>query len=91
MKRLNLDRATPSVKKFVRGLRPDSEGIMLELNGQVLCKVIPATQFSEAEKMALLERGRELIRQARERNRGVPTRVIEREVRDAVRMVRSRK
>jgi hypothetical protein len=54
----------------------------------VICKVVPPHEEIEN---ALIERGRELVRRARERNRGVPAQVIEREVRDAVETVRRRK
>jgi len=88
MKRIKLDRAGRAVQTFVRTLPVEHDGVELELNGQVICKVVPALQFSEAEKKALIEERWKLIRQARQRNRGVPGQVIEREVRDAVEQVR---
>jgi hypothetical protein len=90
MKRIKLDTASRTVQQFIRSLPVDAEGVELELNGRVLCKVIPPLQFSDAEKAALIQEGRELMRRARERNKGVPARVIEREVREAVKEVRSR-
>ena len=47
-------------------------------------------QLSEAEKARLLQEGRELVRRARERNRGIPARTIAREVRNAVKQVRGK-
>lgn len=47
-------------------------------------------RMSETEKAALIARGRELVRQAQARIKGVPARVIEREVREAVETVRRR-
>jgi hypothetical protein len=90
MKRVQLDTEAPAVQQFIRSLARHPEGVELELGGSVLCKLIPALQFSEVEKAALLSEGRELVRRARERNQGVPARVIEREVRAAVAAVRRR-
>jgi hypothetical protein len=53
-------------------------------------KFVPASQLSEAEKAELIARGRALVRKARERNKVVPARIIEREVRQAVAEVRGR-
>ena len=89
MTHISLDRESDLVKQFIRSLPIQTQGVDLELEGRVVCKVIPP--FEEAEKVALIERGRELVRRARERNRGVPARVIEHEVRDAVDAVRRRK
>jgi hypothetical protein len=90
MKRINLDQAPLAVKKFLRDLPRDDEGVELELAGEVICKIIGADQMSDGEKDALLERGWELIRQVQERNKQVPAKVIQREVRRAVSEVRSR-
>jgi hypothetical protein len=102
MKRVKLDKADRSVQKFFCSLPEDVDGVELgdgaredfvgvwELNGRVLCKVIPPLQFSDAEKAALVQGARELVRRARERNKGVPARVLEREVREAVKGIRSR-
>ena len=90
MKRVKLDTASRTLQQFLRSLQVDAEGVELELNGRVLFKLIPPLQFSDAEKAAFLRECRELLRRARERNKGVPARVIEREVREAVKTVRSR-
>jgi hypothetical protein len=90
MKRINIDNAAGTVKQFVRSLPVGVEGIELELDGHVLFRVIPPEQLSATEKAALLEEGWELIRRSRERNKGVPGKVIEREVREAVKAVRRR-
>jgi hypothetical protein len=86
---VSLDRENELVKQFIRSLPLASEAIDLELDGQVICKVVPPTDDSEQRTM--IERGRELVRRARERNRDEPSKVIEREVCEAVRDVRSRK
>ncbi|MBW3542370.1 MAG: hypothetical protein KY476_19050 [Planctomycetes bacterium] len=90
MKRVSLDAATSAVKRFVRDLPLDDEGVELELEGEVVCEVLPPQSGSDAARQALIDRGRELARRARSRNKGVPARVIEREVRDAIDEVRRR-
>ncbi len=90
MKRINLDHDERTIREFVRSLPREHEGIELELDGRIVCKVVPPLQFSEAEKKALIEERWQLIRQAQARNKGVPARVIEREVRQAVEAVRCR-
>ena len=85
---ISLDRENDLVKQFVRSLPIEADGVALELDGRVVCKVVPA--FSETDTQRLIARGRELVRRARERNRGVPARVIECEVQEAVKEVRRR-
>jgi hypothetical protein len=92
MKRITLDTASAAVKKIVQSLPMESDGVELELQGQVVCTVVPPHGFTETNDAALmLERGRRLVRRARERNKGVPFQVIQREVREAVAEVRRRK
>ena len=90
MKRVNLNGAAPAVKQFVSTLAADADGVELELDGRVLCRLVPPAQLTEAEKKALVEERWQLIRKARLRNRGVPATVIAKEVRDAVEEVRRR-
>lgn len=89
MKRISLDRSEPAVKEFIRKLALSSDGVELELEGKVVCTVTPP--FLTAERSALVARGRELVRRARERNRGVPSSVLQREVEEAVAEVRRQK
>ena len=65
------------------------KAVELEPSGRVLPKLNPPIEFSEAHKAALLDEGRELVRRARERNKGIPARVLEREVRESVKAVPS--
>ncbi len=88
MNRVNLDHDERTLKEFVRSLPSEHDGFELELDGRIVCKVLPPRQFSEAEKKALVEERWWLIQQAQARNKGVPARVIEREVRQAVEAVR---
>ena len=87
MTKLNLDHASAPVQEFVQSLPIDQGGVELELNGAVVCTVMPPTTMDRA---TLLERGRELVRLARERNRGMTEEEIERQVNDAVELVRQR-
>jgi len=88
MKRIRVDAAAPAVKKFLRSLSIDANGVEVELGGQVVCKIIPPAQLSDAEKAAHLADVRDLLRRSRERSKGVPASVIERDIRAAVKTVR---
>jgi hypothetical protein len=90
MRKVKVDKAAPSVKKFVRSLKVGQEGVEVVLDGKTVFKAIPASQMSEAERKALIDRTWEMIRKVRERNRHVPASVIQREIREAVDEVRRR-
>lgn len=87
MIKVSLDHASAPVREFVQSLPIDRGSVQLELNGAVVCIVLPP---SPTERATLLERGREIVRLARERNRGMSEEEIEREVNDAVDLVRQR-
>ena len=91
MSRVNVDRAAPAVKKFLRSLSLDANGVEVELAGQVVCKIIPPAQLSEAEKVAHLQDVRHLLRRSRERSKSVPAAVIEREIRAGLKTVREKR
>lgn len=91
MKRVPIDAAAANVKDFVRALPLDCGGVDLELEGRVICTVLPPDRPAVGDSLALIERGRELVRRSRERNRDVPAQTIEREVREAVEQVRRQK
>lgn len=91
MKQIKLDRADDRVKAFFRSLPFEPDGVELQLNGKIVCKVVGPHQMTAADRDAIVKRGRELMRQARERNRGVPAKAIRREVQEAVEEVRGRK
>lgn len=91
MKRVAIDEAPMAVKEFVQSLPLDGGGVQLELGGHVVCTVVPAADRADRDARALLERGRELVRRSRERNKDIPTATVEREVRRAVNEVRQRK
>jgi hypothetical protein len=89
MTHISLDQESDSIKQFVRSLPIGLEGVALELQGRVICKVVPPVVKTDG--LALIERGRELVRRARDRNRDVASREIEREVQAAIDEVRQRK
>jgi hypothetical protein len=90
MKHITIDDQDERVRQFIRSLPIEPDGVELELAGQVVCKVISSHQLSDGERDAVLKRGWELIERARQRNQGVPAKIIEREVRQAVNEVRGR-
>jgi hypothetical protein len=90
MTRVKIDDAPHAVKHFISTMAVKSEGIELELNGRIVCRLYPPAQLSEEEKKALIDQRWHLIRQAQHRNRGVPALKIQREVRKAVEKVRRR-
>ena len=91
MHRMSLDAAPAAVKKFIQGLVVEPDGVEIELNGKVVCKVVGPHDLSESERDTLLQDGLKLLQKAQHRSKGVPAKVIEREVRDAVAEVRRRK
>jgi hypothetical protein len=90
MKRIDLDSAPPTVREFFLNL-PIDEGVELVLDGKVVCYVLPSTMPPKLQRDVLIGRARELTARFRERNKGTPAKVIERETQDAVDEVRRRK
>ena len=91
MQRVNLDSAIPAVQDFVRGLQLEPDGVELMLGGEVVCKVVGPQRLTEADRTVLLDRVTQQLQRAHERTKGIPARVIEREVREAVSEVRARR
>ena len=90
MKKLKVDKASRAVKKFVTSLSSEQNGVDLELNGNVVCTVLPALQFSEEERATLVQMRRDLIRKVQERTKHIPAKVINKTIREAVETVRRR-
>ena len=88
MTRLNVDGEAPAVKKFLRMLAVDAGGVDIELGGQVICKIMPPEQMSDAERNAQLSDVREMLQRARKRSKGVASQVVERDIRAALAKVR---
>lgn len=91
MQRVNLDSASAAIKKFVASLPIESEGVELELDGRVVCKVVGPHRLTESERDDVMRDGLRLMRKAQQRNKGVSARAVEREVREVVDEVRRRK
>jgi hypothetical protein len=77
MSRIALDAAPPAVQKFLRSLPVDAGGVELTLGGNVLCKVIPPSQLSDAEKAAQLADVRQLLAKARRNSKHLPAADVE--------------
>ena len=88
MKRVNVDTASPQVKKFIRSLELDVNGVEVTLGGSVICKIIPPGQLSEAQKTAQLNIVRNLLAEARSHSKRQPAAVVERTIRSALKKVR---
>ena len=91
MTRISVDAAAPAVKKFIRSLAMDANGVEVTLGGNVVCRIIPPAQLSEAEKTAQLAEVRQLLGKARDNGKLLPPTVIERKIRDALKTVRGRR
>jgi hypothetical protein len=91
MNRICLDSESADIKRFIHKLPIAGEGVELELNGKIVCKVIPSTMFSDAEKKSLVENRWKIIQRAQKRTKGLPPKVIEREIERAIDEVRQRK
>ena len=91
MKRLNLNEVPDDVQRSFRSLPTNAEGLELKLDGIIICEVFPPRTSFESERATLIARGRNLAKRSRDRNARVPTRVIEREIQQAIDEVRRRK
>lgn len=91
MQRLKLDSQNAAIRQFVQKLRPKREGLELEFDGEVVCKVFPPDYQPPLDQANARERLRELMRKSQDRNMGVPARVIDREIREAIDEVRGRR
>jgi hypothetical protein len=88
MKRVNVDTASPEVKKFIRSLAIDANGVEVSLGGNVVCKIIPPGQLSDAEKAAQLDEVRQLLGEARANSKRMPATDVERRIRSGLKTVR---
>jgi hypothetical protein len=88
MKRVNVDTASPAVKEFIRSLAVDANGVEVTLDGNVVCKIVPPAQLSDADKATKLALVRQLLDESRKNSKRVPATVIERKIRHATKTVR---
>ncbi len=88
MKRVSVDTASPEVKKFIRSLAIDANGVEVTLGGNVVCKITRPGQLSDGEKTAQLGVVRQLLGEARANSRRMPAAVVERNIKSALKTVR---
>jgi hypothetical protein len=84
MKRVDVDTASPEVKKFLRSLAIDANGVEVTLGGNVICKIIRPGQLSDAERAAQLSVVRQLLGEARANSKRMPAGVVERKIRTSM-------
>jgi hypothetical protein len=89
--RVNLDAAPPQVRRFIQNLPIGTGRVELTVDGGVICVVVPPSERTPAEREELIRERLRLMRKAQRRNKGVPAKVIERKVQDAIDEVRRRK
>lgn len=90
MTRVDLDSLPHDVRAFVTGLPADAKAIELVSHGQVVWKLVRPGELSDAEKQVLLARGRDFVRDVRDRVKDIPAAVVKRKVKEAVDEVRRR-
>jgi hypothetical protein len=90
MTRVDLETVPQDVRAFVNSLPTDAKAVELALNGEVIWKLVRPGELSEAEKEALLARGRDFVRDVRKRVRGIPAAEMNRIVNEGVDEVRRR-
>lgn len=90
MKRVTLDSESPAIRKFIGELPMDAAGVELELNGRIICRVVPPSMSPATEKAALIQERWELIRQVQERTHSLSATAIDGQIEQAVDEVRSR-
>jgi hypothetical protein len=88
MKRVSVDTASPAVKKFIRSLAIDANGVEVTLGGNVVCRIIPPGQLSDTEKAAQLDEVRQLLGEARASSKRMPATEVERRIKSALKTVR---
>ncbi len=91
MRRVKVDKASPAVKKFIQSLSLDANGVEVELNGRLVCKIIRPSQLSDADKAARLADIGVLLQRSRARSKRVSPRTIERDIRSALATVRGKR
>ena len=88
--RIDLDTKQEPVQEFIRGLGKVREPVELILDGNLVAKIIPPSEFSDAEKERILDEGWAVVEKARAHTKGIPASLIQKEVNKAVREVRAR-
>ncbi|HEV8060704.1 MAG TPA: hypothetical protein VGP68_12555 [Gemmataceae bacterium] len=76
---------------FIREPGEIIQPIDLMREGQLVARLVPPTELSEAEKAEIVRKGWEFVEKARANTRGVPEREIAKLVNAAVKRVRSQR
>ena len=90
MKQLNIDEQELAVRQFLESLAAASEETAVQANGKIVLRILPPNLLGDDEKQVLIERRRELMRQACDRAKSMKPEEIDRLVQDAVDEVRGR-
>ena len=88
--RIDLATTQKPVRDFIRSLGKVREPVELVLDGNLVARIIPPTELSDAEKQRILAEGWAVVEEARARTKGIPASVIQKAVDKAVREVRAR-
>jgi hypothetical protein len=88
--RIDLATARKPVRDFIRGLGKVREPVELLLDGNLVAKIIPPTELSDAEKQRIVEEGWGVVEKARARTKRIRASVVQEVVDQAVREVRAR-
>src|SRR5438876_229686 len=89
-RRIDLATTRKPVRDFIRGLGKVREPVELLFNGDLVAKIIPPTDLSDAEKQQILDEGWTLVERARARTKGIPASTVQQAVNKAVQEVRAR-
>jgi hypothetical protein len=89
-RRIDLAKTRKPVRDFIRGLGKVREPVELVLNGDLVAKIIPPTDLSDAEKQRIIDEGWAVAEKARARAKGIPASAVQQAVDKAVREVRAR-
>ena len=88
--RIDLAVINKPVREFIRDLGTFHETIELMVEGDVVAKLIPATELSDQEKQRVLHDGWEVVKKARANASEVSALAVQRMVDQAVQEVKGR-
>ena len=79
------------IPQFVRGTRRITQAVDIVREGEVIGRMVPVGQLSDAEKQEIVQQGWDVVQEARNRNRDRSEGEIGKIVDAAVKRARSRK
>jgi hypothetical protein len=88
--RIELATARKPVRDFICGLGKVREPVELFLNGDLVARIIPPTDLSDAEKQEIMKAGWAVVERARARTKRTSASAIQHAVDKAVQEVRAR-